>query len=122
MSYEIVKAITFKKDGIYLRSSSNNVTPKYYYSERNGFLSNVLEQSGTLAAEIAILKAYEEGNFQSTTPNRYTQALDRLHAMPEYAAFNWWNNNHTYGSPEYKAFNAGRNSDAFTQLVRKALS
>lgn len=121
MSYEIVKAITFKKDGIYLRSDSNNVIPKYFYSHRNGYLSNILESQGKQAAEVAIVRAYEEGNFQSPTPNRYTQILDRLQIMPEYAAYDWRNNNHPYGSDEYKAFNARRRSGAFDLLIAASL-
>lgn len=89
MSYEIVKSITFKKDGVYLRSCSNNVTPKYYYSQKNWYLSNILETQGRDAADIAILLAYEEGNFQPGVQNRYTRALDYLRSRAEYADYDW---------------------------------
>lgn len=122
MSYEIVKLIQITDNAVFMRADSNNVTPKCFDKREQPYFSQMLQNHGREAVELEIMRLYENGSFQAGTQNRYTRALDRLHAMPEYAAYDWRNNRHAYGTPEYKAFEAGRHSEAFADLLKGALT
>lgn len=70
-----------------MNSKSNNDTEPYKTWECTS-LTEFLKQHGEVKTHIEILKAYEEGNFQSQIENRYTKALITLKRFPEYANFN----------------------------------
>lgn len=110
MSYEIVKRITFKKDGVYLAAESNNVFPKYFHSRKSPSLTEIFENEGKRAVDLVILKEYESGMFQSTQENRYTKALKCLRAMPEYSNYDWRTANYVI-----------RKSEEFHAMFEKAL-
>ena len=48
----------------------------------------LLKKDGREAVDIAIMKDYESGDFQSSS-GKYARALQVLRHMPEYAAFDW---------------------------------
>jgi len=91
MSYEIIKSIKFKDGKVLIRSSSNNVTPKYFEEFESESLSKILQEQGTDAAELEIFKQFENGCFQRGV-KKYLNALSVLHHFPEYQNFNWRNN------------------------------
>jgi hypothetical protein len=69
MSYQLVKRISFKKDGVYFSACSNNVIPKNYYSEKSKYHSKLLESEGKESVIKIILWDFISGNFQSLGDN-----------------------------------------------------
>jgi hypothetical protein len=117
MSYEIVKAIKIKDGQVLIKSDSNNVYPKSFKFWNCEPLSKLLQEKGQDALDIAILKDYEDGTFQSRGLNsKYTRALKVLHYVlkDEYEPFNW----RTEKDNEKHEL---RNSDEFDKLLLKAL-
>tara|TARA_Y100000310_G_scaffold60266_1_gene55616 strand:- start:2383 stop:2931 length:549 start_codon:yes stop_codon:yes gene_type:complete len=118
MSYEKVKSICITEDKVFINSASNNCRPLTYYKETYPYYNKILNEEGREAVEIAILKSYEEGNFQDGT-NKYTKALKVLFYVlkEEYNKFNWRNHWGNTSTGEEL-----RNSDEFKELLRKALN
>ena len=116
MSYEIIKSIVIKDSKVIFRASSNNVSPRYYDPEEYPYFTKIYQDKGVAALELEIFKQYETGSFQ-TYPgiaNKYTRALIVLRAMPEYAQYDWRNN-------DYEATEVRRKSPEFEVLLRNAL-
>ena len=119
MSYEIVKAIKIKDDKVMIKGSSNNVYPKDYEYWECHPLTKTLREKGKEKTEIDILKAYEEGNFQAGTENKYTRALKILRYLPEYKKFNW---NQGKLGEDRSELERLRKSKEFDKLLLKALN
>ena len=113
MSYEIVKSIVIKDGKVILRSSSNNVSPKYFDPWECTSLTRILQEQGQDALDIEIMRTYESGSFQRGD-NKWTRALLRLRNMPEYPPYDW-------RAPDYAAVEIRRKSPEFTALLLKAL-
>jgi len=109
MSYEIVKHIKIENNKVFVKCGSNNVYPRTFASYRESSpLSKILNEKGKKALDLEILKAYEEGDFQPGTQNKYTRALKILRHMPEYKKFNWRTAQHWH-------------EQEFDNLLKKAL-
>lgn len=121
MSHEIVKLIQVKDNQVWMRTESNNVTPKYYHKREQPYWTAFLVENGREAFDLEVFKLYENGCYQAGVQNRYTRALAYLESRPEYAKYDWRANRFAYGSPEYVAFEAGRKSDAFADLLHTSL-
>ena len=119
MSYEIIKGLSVRGVEVWIKSSSNNVSPRTYNWWHCTSLTSFLKEHGKTALDIEILKQYENGNFQPGTKNKYSRAAERLKRMPEYANFNW-----RCGGmgEEYDAINQKRKTDEFNTLLLKALN
>jgi hypothetical protein len=125
MSYEKVKSIKIKDGKVFVTSKCNNDTEPIKQWECTT-ISTILIEQGQEAAEAEILKAYESGDFQSTSDNKYTRALRVLRSMPEYEAFNWRVND----CPEYdengkftpSPVTLARRSHEFIKLLKRALN
>ncbi len=121
MSYEIVKKIRIDEEAkkVFITSDSNNVFPKYFKEWECTMLSDILQKEGRQAMEVSILKAYEEGNFQTTTDTKYTRALRALRQMPVYEkSFSWRTSDYADTCP----IQANRKSKEFEELLAYALS
>lgn len=121
MSYEIVKKIRIDEESkkVFITSDSNNVFPKYFKEWECKCLSEIYQEKGLEAMEVAILKAYEEGNFQTSHETKYTRALRALRQMPVYQkSFSWRISEYGKDCP----IQANRNSEEFNQLLTYALS
>lgn len=123
MSYEKVKKIKITDKGVFVTSACNNVRPLYYIEWEAITLSKILKEKGKQETEIEIFKAYEEGNFQAGTQNKYTKALELLYNMyyEEYKRFSW-RNNYKWGSDEAKHLDELRKSDEFKAFLWKVLN
>ena len=113
MSYEIVRTIRVKEDGVFLCSAANNVYPRDWQEWKCKSLSKMLMEQGRRAVDVEILKEYESGNLQGGK-NKYTRALEVLKHFPEYGDFDW------RGEP-YDLVCERRKSPAFIALLEKAL-
>lgn len=89
MSYDIIKRIKVKDNKVLILHAPNNVRPRTYSETESFTLSKIFQEEGKEALELEILRAFEEGNFQSYGKNKYTNAVIRLKHMPEYKTFNW---------------------------------
>ena len=118
MSYELVKKIRIEGNEVFVTSASNNVFPRDYYESKSSYLSDILQTEGETALIVDLLRAYEEGNFQEGTPNKYSKAIERLRYNPEYAAFNWRNKNYELG--ENCPIEQARKSPAFKAILLQA--
>ena len=118
MSHEIVKKIRITSDKVYITSESNNVYPKYYNEIENQYLTNILVNEGLEALELWLLKAYEENTFQKGIANKYSNAIDRLKALPIYEQYNWRKS--TYG--ENCQITKNRYSKEFEKLLLDSLN
>lgn len=124
MSYEIIKGIKIEDNKVYIKGDSNNVYPKDFKWWLCDSLTKILKEKGQQELDIEILKAFEEGNFQSSLNLKYTRALKVLYYLlkDEYALFSWRNNNFKYGSEEYKEYENRRKGEEFKALLSKALN
>lgn len=122
MSYDIVQGIKITEDAVIVKSDANNVFPRDYHWRKNDYFTAILLEQGRDKVILEILKAYEEGSYQPGRRNKYTAAIDRLHTMPEYSAFDWRQDYLPYGSDEYKALNESRRSEAFYSLLQRAFN
>ena len=109
MSYEIVKNIKIENNKVLIKGAANNAIPRDYVYWECHPLTKTLKEKGQKALEIEILRAYEEGNFQSGTQNKYTRALKILRHMPEYEKFNWQTAQHWH-------------EQEFSDLLKRALN
>lgn len=89
MSYELIKSITFKKDGVYFRSASSNCTPKMYYSERAKWYSDTLLEKGKDIVIKEILWSFSTGNYKSSGSNAnikyYSDVAHKVSQTDRYA-------------------------------------
>jgi len=118
MSYEIVKNIKIEDDKVLIKGAANNAIPRDYVYWECHPLTKTLKEKGQKALEIEILRAYEEGNFQSGTQNKYTRALKILRHMPEYEKFNWHTAQNLDNYTKYKA----THEQEFSDLLKRALN
>lgn len=90
MSYNIIKSIKIDDENkrVIIGSASNNVTPRYYTTEEAPYFTRLWAEKGREAVDIALVKAFESGDFQGGS-SKWKLAADRLRKMPEYQAFNW---------------------------------
>ena len=116
MSHEKVRSIKIENEKVFVTSKCNNDTEPVKEWECT-HLTEILKAEGLQAAEIAILRAYEEGNFQSTGDNKYTRALRSLFQFPEYANFDWRKSNYDEGCP----IQAARKSEDYTKILDRAM-
>jgi hypothetical protein len=116
MSYEIVKSIKIKDGKVFMRAASNNVWPRDFDEYESHILTGILQEQGQKVLDLAIFGYYESGCLQPGTPNKYTRALSILRHLPEYENFNW-----RICGPEYKKIEENRKTDAFKELLKKAL-
>ena len=65
MSYEIIKSIMFRADGVYLESSSNNCTPKDYRRKKSDYLSKLLHEEGPIELYKQLLSLFIYGNYKA---------------------------------------------------------
>ncbi|MCD5384851.1 MAG: hypothetical protein LRZ94_00865 [Candidatus Pacebacteria bacterium] len=121
MSYEIVKAVKIENDRVMIKGASNNVYPKNYEYWECHPLTKTLREKGKEQAEIDILKAYEEGNFQAGTENKYTRALKILRYLSEYERFDW-RNKYKGDEDNDKIIEQRRESKEFDELLLKVLN
>ena len=126
MSYGKVKSITIDtaQGKVFVNCASNNCRPLTYTNEEYPYFSKVLKEQGETETEISLLKEFESGNLQSSLNNKYTKALKVLYYVlsEEYKPFNWRTNNFKSGSDEDKSHHQGRESQAFKDLLFKALN
>ena len=117
MSHEKVKSIKIENGNVLIVSKCNNDTepPRQWNCT---FISDILKTEGEEAATISILEAYESGNFQDGTPNKYSKAINRLRYLPEYEKFNWRNSNYAKDCP----IQAARQTADFRQLLLLSLN
>ena len=117
MSHEKVKSIKFKDGSVFITSKcSNDTEPAREWNCT--FISEILQKEGEEAATISILEAYENGNFQAGTPNKYSKAIERLRYLPEYEKYNWRNSNYSKDCPIQEA----RQTEDFKQLLLNSLN
>ena len=116
MSYEIVRGIKIEKDKVLIKSSSNNVSPKDYRWDENGYFTDILKENGRTTCELAIFKCYESGTMQGG-PKKYTDALRRLWHNPEYEQYDWRRGSWANSTER----DARRASPEFEILLRKTL-
>lgn len=125
MSHQKVKSIKIDSENkkVFINCATSNLIPLTYYREEYPYFSNILNVEGKEAVEIALLRAYEEGNLQDGT-NKYTKALKVLfHVFGEqYNKFNWQNHNSKWGTEEKKKEEELRDSKEFKELLRNALN
>ena len=118
MSHEKVKSISIKNNEVWINSKSNNDTEPFRTWHCKP-LTSLLINEGKDALDIAILKDYEEGMFQSTRSvvNKYTNALITLEEMEEYNNYNWRLSNYTDDDP----IRINRRGPGYVELLKKAL-
>jgi len=77
MSYEIVKGLKIKRDvkEVWIKASSNNVTPKYYAWENAVGLTGIYKRFGEEVAIKQILELYWNGCLQPGTQNNFSKAV-----------------------------------------------
>ena len=96
MSYEIIRGISVKKDGVYITSASNNVYPRTYYREQSPLLSNLLFEHGREAVDKAILRYYWGGTFQGGS-NDYQRSIALFRALKKVGEYEWVNTGEKLG-------------------------
>lgn len=76
MSYAIVKGLRIdtEKGEVWLKASSNNVSPRTYTWFESVSLSEILRAGGVIAVEKEILQQYWSGNFQGSD-NLYERSV-----------------------------------------------
>lgn len=74
MSYEIVKGIKFKDNAVWIKSDSNNVSPRHYKWWHCTSLTDILQKKGREAVDREILYEYFNGNFARSN-NNYHKSL-----------------------------------------------
>lgn len=88
MSYEMVERITIKPDGVYYCSASNNVTPRYFYSAKSNYSTDILNTQGQEALIKHILFEFSSGTFKAHGHNEFVlklqQAADKARNNDQY--------------------------------------
>lgn len=116
MGYYLIKKIRIEDNKVLLTFAESNVRPRIYEEHEVKQLSNILMEKGQEALDIEILKAFEIGDFQGKI-SKYSNALEILRHLPEYKPFDWRNNFNDCILCDEK-----RKSEAFTELLKKALA
>jgi hypothetical protein len=77
MSHEIVKGLKLKKDvkEVWIKASSNNISPKTYHWEELKGLSAQYKHHGEREVVFFLLRMYWEGMFQPGTYNKFYKAV-----------------------------------------------
>ncbi len=88
MSYDIIRGMRIDGGRVLVKAASNNVFPRDFDECEAPGLSRIFQEGGSAALDLEMMRNYESGNFKSYG-GRYVNALRRLRAMPEYAAFDW---------------------------------
>ena len=91
MSHQIVRGIKFKKDvqEVWIKSTSNNVTPKTYHWEENKWLSGIWKKDGLELVERFILRDYWDGMAQPGNLNNFYRASEMCyHLHPDMSCGN----------------------------------
>jgi len=120
MSYELVKHIKIENGKVFINSHSNNDTSPFHYWECSP-LSDILKNEGENALNVAILKDYLDGTFQTSSLNKWNKALLILNyvlneEMKPYI-YNW-NLKHA----EIEKIRLLRESKEFNDLLLRALN
>lgn len=120
MSYHIIKRIRTEGGKVFITGADNNVWPRTPREWECASLSKILQEQGRDALDLEIMRTHEGGCFKSSS-GKYARALKVLRHMPEYAAFDWRNNNYGWNTPESKAYDEKRKSAEFDALLLKAM-
>ena len=104
MSYEIVKGLRFDKKTkeVWIKASSNNVSPKTYEWWKNTWLSDLWKKDGLETVERLLLRDYWDGNCQPGTENNLSRAAELCyHKYPEirYSCVGLVKNDHLLDCP-----------------------
>jgi hypothetical protein len=75
MSYEIIKSIVIKNEEVWIKSCSNNVSPRSYETWLCKPLTKILKEQGQKELDKTILSEYWSGNFQAGTQNKYSRSV-----------------------------------------------
>jgi hypothetical protein len=78
MSSELIKRVSFKKDGVYFASSSSNVTPKDYYSEKSRYHTELLNNEGMKAVIKKILWDFVTGGFRAVGNDEKVRIYEKV--------------------------------------------
>lgn len=74
MSHDIIKSIVIKNNQVIIAAASNNVWPRTYTPSHCESLTKILVNNGREALDVAIFKAFRDGNFQGMS-TQYAKAL-----------------------------------------------
>jgi len=91
MSHSIIRKIELDEENqrVIITARSSNVTPAIYHTGESSYFTNIWRHHSREAVDIAIVKAYEEGNFQGGE-NRWQKASLRLRQFKKYQTnFDW---------------------------------
>lgn len=75
MSHEIIKSITIKNKEVWIRSCSNNVSPREYNLWHCKPLTKILQEGGQKELDKTILKEYWSGMFKAGAHNKYSRVI-----------------------------------------------
>lgn len=78
MSYDIVRGIKIENGEVLINASANNICPHHFEWGKCESLTNLLKEKGMTELELALMRDFEEGNFQSSLNLKYTRALKVL--------------------------------------------
>lgn len=88
MSYEIVKSIDIKKDKVYIRQCSNNVTPKHFFKNEHYGLTKIFQKKGRNGVIKQVLKWALDGSYKFEPSNNLArvikQTVDQARELEEY--------------------------------------
>lgn len=118
MSYEIIRGIKIKNNQVFIKSDSNNVTPKTFEYRFNNFFTKLYNEN-IEEFNYEILLSYEEGNFQEGLPNKWSKAIKRLMDLPIYHESYSWRNGNYY--EKNNLINENRKSNDFKLLLLNSL-
>lgn len=118
MSYEIIKKIRIDENKVYLTSTSNNVSPRHFREWECKTLSEILQNEGSGALDLELLKEYENGNFQPGNPNKWSTAISRLKQTKEYEKYSWRISDYGKDCP----IQAARKTNEFNVLLINSLN
>lgn len=96
MSYDIIRSISVKKDGVYITSASSNIYPRTYYREWCPRLSDLLLEQGREALDKAILRNYWGGAFHGGS-NDYRRGVALFMAEKKEGEYEWNNTGEKLG-------------------------
>lgn len=98
MSWQIIRRIAIKKDGVYVTSAANNCRPLDFSTDKHESWTKILETRGRDALYKDILREYWRGMIQKGA-NDYTRAV-ALFRM-QYPDVRWDNTGYVLGADEY---------------------
>lgn len=121
MSHYIIKKIEIKDNKVFATGKCNNDTEPFKESEIPS-LSEILQKEGLAEVEMEILRAYEDGNFQSRGEgNKYSRAIDNLRLMDEYTTqWSWRESTYKDDCPIFQNRHNEQKRGEFNALLIKA--